>query len=87
MRANASVQTYLMNLRPNPNSAPAGRPNPFAVSLIVTETTVLKPAEEIPSVDELPLEKAMQRQATAMTDVLTEIMDRPVTPRFWGLNE
>lgn len=76
-----------MNVLPNQSNVPAGGSNQLVVSLIVTETTLAKTAEGNSSLDELPLERAMHRRAEAMTDVLTEIMDRPVSPRFWGLNE
>ena len=76
-----------MNLLPNQNSVAAGGSDPLIVSLLVTETTVLTKAEGNAAGNGLPLEKAMQHRAAAMTAVLTDIMDRPITPRFWGLNE
>lgn len=81
------VPTYYMNSLPNQINAPAGGSNPAIVSLIVTKTTFLTTTEGDSTLNELPLERAMHRRAEAMTDVLTEIMDRPITPRFWGLNE
>jgi hypothetical protein len=76
-----------MNYLPNSINVPAGGANPALVSLIVTETTIRTTTEGNSAANELPLEKAMHRRADAMTDVLTEIMERPTTPRFWGLNE
>lgn len=76
-----------MNFLPNQSNVPAGGSSQIAVSLLVTETTLLTQPEDNIAVAELPLEKTLHRRADAMTDVLTEIMDRPLTPRFWGLNE
>lgn len=87
MRASGDVRTYSMNFLPNQSNVPAGGSDQVVVSLIMTKTTILASPEGNPAVDELPLEQAMHRRAEAMTDVLTDIMERPVTPRFWGLNE
>jgi hypothetical protein len=76
-----------MNSLPNHTSATAGGADQRIVSLLVTETTVLTKAESNSPSPSLPLEQAMQQRAAAMTDVLSEIMERPITPRFWGLNE
>lgn len=76
-----------MNVLPNQARVPAGGSNLALVSLLVTETTVLAQAEGNSPANELPLEKALHQRADAMTDVLGGIMDRPLTPRFWGLNE
>lgn len=76
-----------MNFLPNQTSAAAGGSDQVVVSLLMTKTTVRSNLEGNAAADELPLENAMHRRAEAMTDVLTEIMDRPITPRFWGLNE
>ena len=87
MRISPDVQTYRMNVLPNQTSVPAGGSSQIAVSLLVTKISARKTAGEHPTANELPLEKAMHQQAEAMTDVLAKIMDRPLTPRFWGLNE
>lgn len=76
-----------MNCLPNQSSLQASGPSPVVVTLITTEASVLTSSEVTSTASELPLEKTMHRQAEAMTDVLTQIMDRPLTPRFWGLNE
>lgn len=76
-----------MNLLPNQNSVTAGGSDQLIVSLLVTETTVLTKAEGHATGNSLPLERAMHHRAAAMTAVLTDIMERPITPRFWGLNE
>ena len=76
-----------MNVLPNQTSIPAGGSSQIAVSLLATKISALKTAGEYPTAKELPLEKAMHQRADAMTDVLVKIMDRPLTPRFWGLNE
>ena len=87
MQPGADMQTYCMNVLPNQTSVPAGGSSQIAVSLLATKMSVQKTAGEHPAANELPLEKAMHQQAEAMTDVLAEIMDRPLTPRYWGLNE
>ena len=87
MRIGPDVQRFYMNVLPNQTSVPAGGSSQIAVSLLATKISAQKTAGEYPTANELPLEKAMHQQADAMTDVLVEIMDRPVTPRFWGLNE
>ena len=87
MRIGPDVQTYHMNVLPNQTSVPAGGSSQIAVSLLVTKISARKTAGEHPTANELPLEKAVHQQAEAMTDVLAKIMDRPLTPRFWGLNE
>lgn len=87
MRPAGGVPSCSMNFLPNQNSVPAGGSDQVVVSLLMTKTTVLSSLEGNAAEDELPLENAMHRRAEAMTDVLTEIMDRPITPRFWGLNE
>jgi len=87
MRIGPDVQRFYMNVLPNQTSVPAGGPSQIAVSLLAPKISVLKTAGEHPTANELPLEEAMHQRADAMSDVLAEIMDRPVTPRFWGLNE
>lgn len=76
-----------MNILPNQNTASVSKPNAVLATLTLTETSTLSSSESRLDQAKLPLEKAMHRRAEAMTDVLTEIMDRPMTPRFWGLNE
>lgn len=76
-----------MNILPNHKTVSAGDPNAVVVTLTLTETSTLSSSDSRLDPAALPLEKAMHRRAEAMTDVLTEIMDRPLTPRFWGLNE
>ena len=87
MQTGANMQTYYMNVLPNQTSVPAGGSHQIAVSLLATKISVRTTAEENPTTNELPLEKAMHQRAEAMTDVLAEILDRPLTPRYWGLNE
>ena len=87
MHIGPDVQRFYMNVLPNQTSVPAGGSSQIAVSLLATKMSVQKTAGEHPAANELPLEKAMHQQAEAMTDVLAEIMDRPLTPRYWGLNE
>jgi len=80
------MRAYGMNCRPNQISEPKGT-SQMVVSLIATKTTVLSSPPANSSGNGLKLEEEMHRRADAMTDVLTEIMNRPSTPRFWGLNE
>jgi hypothetical protein len=87
MRAASDVRTCSMNFLPNQSNAPASGSDQADVSLLMTKTTTVTSTKGDFAANELPLEKALHRRADAMTDVLTEIMDRPVTPRFWGLNE
>ncbi len=87
MRIGPDVQRFYMNVLPDQTSVPAGGSSQIAVSLLATENSVLKTAGEYPPAKELPLERAMHQRAEAMTEVLAEIMDRPLTPRYWGLNE
>lgn len=87
MRAPPAVPRYYMNILPNQNTVSAGEPNAVIVTLTLTETSTLSSSEGNPEPSELPVERALQHRATAMTDVLSEIMERPLTPRYWGLNE
>ncbi|MCO5052721.1 MAG: hypothetical protein M9920_10495 [Verrucomicrobiae bacterium] len=56
-------------------------------SVLTTETTTLSSDESERHHEALPLEKTLQHQAAAMSDLLAEILERPMTPRFWGINE
>lgn len=56
-------------------------------SVLTTETTTLSSDESELRYVALPLEKTLQHQAVAMSDLLAEILERPMTPRFWGINE
>jgi len=76
-----------MNCQLNQTSEPTQAPSPVVVSLLLTETATRTSSAEISAANELILEAAMRRRADAMTDVLTGIMERPLTQRFWGLNE
>ena len=86
MRGMRGVQTYYMNCLPNNTSERTSGSSQVVVALIATETTVLSTTGNTP-ISGLTVEEKLQRRAEAMTDVLTEIMDRPVAQRFWGLNE
>lgn len=66
---------------------PAPKSARVTLVLLTTETTALTAAETDSFKSELPLERALHQRATAMTDLLTRIMDRPITPRFWGRND
>jgi hypothetical protein len=76
-----------MNFLPKQNNAPGGGADQMVASLLLTKTTFRTSVAGPAIANELPLENAMHRRAEAMTDVLTGIMDRPITPRFWGINE
>lgn len=65
----------------------ANGPNKVLVSLVTTETRVLTSATGNSQAKREALENELKHRADAMTKVLTEIMDRPAAPRFWGLNE
>lgn len=87
MQIGPDVQRFYMNVLPNQTGVPAGGSHQIAVSLLATKISVRTTAEENPTANELPLEQAMHQRAEAMTEVLAEILDRPLTPRYWGLNE
>jgi hypothetical protein len=76
-----------VNHQQNQSNAQAVRSAEVVVTLVTTDTTALASADETAAFDELPLEEAMHRRANAMTNVLIDIMDRPVPMRFFGLNE
>ena len=81
------MRSCLVNHQQNQSNARPVRSAEVVVTLVTTDTTALASAEENTAFDELPLEQAMHRRANAMTNVLINIMDRPVPMRFFGLNE
>jgi len=76
-----------MNCPPNMTTEPASGRNQVVVSLISSETTFLAGEPENPATSEPELEAEMHRRADVITDVLARIIERPVAPRYWGLNE
>lgn len=80
-------QFLYMNYLPNQSSEQASESNQVIVSLIATEKTVITSTGGSSTTNELPLEAELHRRADAMTDVLSQIMERPTTIRHWGLNE
>lgn len=57
------------------------------VSIVTTEMTLLPNDQKSRVPDERELEAEMERRATALTAVLTRIIENPAAPRYWGLNE
>ncbi len=87
MQSPPDERDCLMKSRPPHSDDQATGSRFLLTSVLTTETTTLASDESEPLHDTLPLEKTLHHQATAMTDLLVEIMERPTTPRFWGINE
>jgi len=76
-----------MKCAPDTKIEPAGGAGPVAVAVVTTDAFLVGGDFASPITSELELEAEMNRRASAMTDVLARIMERPTTPRHWGLNE
>lgn len=72
---------------PDTNRQGTNSPGQIVFSVTTAEASFLVSDPEGRATSEPELEAEMIRRAGTMTQVLARIMERPKTPRHWGLNE
>lgn len=87
------VRPWVMKCLPSHSVKLTAGAHPIIVTLITsdsfvtTQTCSLRGTAEHWSIPVLPLEAELMRRANEMGKVLDEIMERPISPGHWGLNE